>query len=115
MQASRQGLRYPRQVCTRIASGYSPCHARPGSGLTATGRARLSRRGTGAQAAQPSRAGAIAKLRQKRQKLLELYYADKITPTMFADEESRLTSQIDSLEMHTAEGFRRATTTECLG
>ena len=105
----------------RITAGIGllalPCASwlRTDSYRTSAIRHELSRRGTGAQAAQPSRAGAIAKLRQKRQKLLELYYADKITPTMFADEESRLTSQIDSLEMHTAEGFRRATTTECLG
>ena len=36
--------------------------------------------------------------RPKRQKLLDLYYADKITATMFNEEESKLTGQIEALE-----------------
>ena len=45
----------------------------------------------------------VAKLRQKRQRLLDLYYADQISPTMFAVEEARLTTQIDAQERNAAE------------
>ena len=37
----------------------------------------LGRQGPGARSAKPTGAGTVAKLRQKRQKLLDLYYADK--------------------------------------
>ncbi len=63
----------------------------------------LSRQGTGAQSAQPTRSGTVAKLRQKRQKLLDLYFADNISPSMFAEAEGPLTKQIDALEREAAE------------
>ena len=62
----------------------------------------LGRQGTGARSAKPTNAGTVAKLRQRRQKLLELYYADKISPTTFADEERRLTQQIEAHEREAA-------------
>jgi hypothetical protein len=39
----------------------------------------------------------MAELSRKRQKLLELFYAEKITAELFADEERRLTETIRSL------------------
>ncbi|MGH2474049.1 MAG: hypothetical protein ACRDIL_02195, partial [Candidatus Limnocylindrales bacterium] len=59
--------------------------------------------GAGAQPARPARAGDVAKLRRKRQKLLDLYYADKITATMFNEVESKLTRQIPTLEADAAQ------------
>lgn len=44
-----------------------------------------------------SSAATVAKLRRKRQKLLDLYYADSITAEMFREEESKLTRQIDTI------------------
>ena len=66
--------------------------------LQAAIRQELSGRATGAKAAKPSRSGAIVKLRQKRKKLLDLYYADQITGTMFNEEETQLTRQIEAIE-----------------
>ncbi len=61
-------------------------------------RQQLCGRATEARTAQPSRSGAVAKLRQKREKLLDLYYADKITATLFAEQETMLTRQIEAIE-----------------
>ena len=61
-------------------------------------RQQLCGRGTEARTAEPSRSGAVAQLRQKRQKLLDLYYADGISPAMFSDEEKKLTRQIEAIE-----------------
>jgi len=69
-------------------------------------RQQLCGRATGAQAAQPSRSAALAKLRQKRQKLLELYYADSITATMFAEQERALTRNIEAIESEAAESLK---------
>ncbi|MEQ1700318.1 MAG: recombinase family protein [Ilumatobacteraceae bacterium] len=69
-------------------------------------RQQLCGRATGAQAAQPSRSAALAKLRQKRQKLLELYFADSITATMFAEQEKALTAQIEAIESEVAESLK---------
>ena len=66
--------------------------------LQAAIREQLCGRAAGARTAQPSRSAAVAQLRQKRQKLLDLYYADKITATMFAEQEASLTRQIDAIE-----------------
>ena len=63
----------------------------------------LGRQGTGTRWAKPMHAGAVAKLRQRHQKLLDLYYADKISPSMFADEERLLTKQIETHELQAAE------------
>ena len=52
-------------------------------------------------AAGPTRkdpARAVAGLRAKRSKLLDLYYADAITQVAFQEEESRLSTQIDALQ-----------------
>ncbi len=59
-----------------------------------------------ARAAEPSRSGAVAKLRRDRQKLLDLYYADKITPTLFAEQESKLTRQIEAIEVLATENLK---------
>lgn len=61
-------------------------------------RQQLCGRGTEARTAQPSRSGAVAQLRQKRQQLLDLYYADKISATFSADEECKLSRQIEAIE-----------------
>ena len=58
----------------------------------------LGRHGVGVGSAEPSRSDSVAKLRRKRQKLLDLYYADSITAEMFREEESKLTRQIDTIE-----------------
>ena len=62
----------------------------------------LGRQGAGTRSAKPMHAGAVAKLRQTRQKLLDLYYADNISPSMFADEERLLTKQIETHELQAA-------------
>lgn len=62
----------------------------------------------GAQAAPPPSAGALSTLRRKRQKLLDLYYADKISPDTFNEEETRLSRQIRTLEQD-AEATEAAT------
>jgi hypothetical protein len=45
----------------------------------------------------PSRQAALAALDRKRRKLLDLHYADRITDDLFAEEEARLTTQMDAL------------------
>jgi hypothetical protein len=72
-------------------------------------RRELGRQGTGAPSAKPTGAGTVAKLRQKRQKLFDLYYADKITPAVFAEEELSLTRQIEAheAEAHEARSHRQ--------
>ena len=72
-------------------------------------RSELGDRTTGAMPAQPARSGAVAKLKRDRQKLLDLYYADKITAALFAEQESKLTRQIDAIEADAAESLKRAT------
>jgi site-specific DNA recombinase len=47
--------------------------------------------------AGPSRASLLASLTQKRRKLLDLHYGDHITGEAFAQEEARLSGQIDAL------------------
>ena len=69
-------------------------------------RQQLCGRATDARTAEPSRSGAVAKLRQKRQKLLDLYYADKISPTLFAEQEGALTRQIDAIEGEAAANLK---------
>ena len=61
---------------------------------------------TSGRSAKPMGAGTVAKLRQKRQKLLDLYYADKITPAVFAEEELSLTRQIKAHEDEAHEAHR---------
>ena len=56
----------------------------------------------GVEASGPSVSSVIAGLKVKRDKLLGLYYADKITDDTFADEERRLTAQIATLEVEAA-------------
>ncbi len=72
-------------------------------------RSELRERTSGARTAQPSRSAAVAKLKRDRQKLLDLYYADKITPTLFAEQESKLTRQIDAIEDEAVESLKEAT------
>ena len=69
-------------------------------------RQQLCGRTTEARTAEPSRSVAVAKLRQKRQKLLDLYYADKISPTLFAEQESALTRQIEAIEGEAAANLK---------
>ena len=45
-----------------------------------------------------SRHHALFSVRRHRDKLFELYYADKVTPEAFAVEEARLTAQLQSIE-----------------
>jgi hypothetical protein len=47
--------------------------------------------------AGPSRVSLLASLTQKRRKLLDLHYGDHITGEAFAQEEARLSGQIDAL------------------
>ncbi len=54
--------------------------------------------GAGHATAPPSRAGDVAKLKRKRQKLLDLFIDDKIPDSMFSEEEGKLTRQIDAIE-----------------
>ncbi|MBI4934067.1 MAG: recombinase family protein [Actinobacteria bacterium] len=61
-------------------------------------RQELGLRATGTRPALPARAGAVAQLRKKRQKLLDLYYADKITAELFAEQEQALSQQIRTIE-----------------
>ena len=71
--------------------------------LQAAIRHELGRQGSGARSAKPTSAGTVAKLRQRRNKLLELYYADKISPATFAEEELSLTRQIEAHEREATE------------
>ena len=41
---------------------------------------------------------ALTSVRRHRDKLFELYYADRVTPEAFAVEEARLTAQLQSIE-----------------
>ena len=66
--------------------------------LQAAIRRQLGGKVTEEHTAEPSRSGAVAKLRQKRQKLLDLYYANKITAEWFAEQEGSLTRQIQAIE-----------------
>jgi len=66
-------------------------------------RARIDRAGGGDATA--SRSGAIAKLRNEREKLLALYLDDKITNDYFAEKERRITARIDGLETDQAEAI----------
>ena len=50
----------------------------------------------GSVAAQPTRAGALAALRNKRDRLLALYLDEKITADYFAEQERQLTGKIDA-------------------
>ena len=53
----------------------------------------------GSQATKASsRDRSLGSLRQKRTKLLDLYYADRITPEAFQEEEQRLTNLIDAID-----------------
>jgi len=65
-------------------------------------REELGGHGVGSGAAQPSRADAVTKLRRKRQKLLDLYYADSISAELFREEEVKLNRQITSIEEEAA-------------
>lgn len=87
---SAKGLHLAAKVAMRVLA--------EDEALQAAIRQELCGRATGAQTAQPSRSGAIVQLRQKRKKLLDLYYADQITPSMFNEEETRLTRQIEAIE-----------------
>ena len=87
---SAKGLHLAAQLAMRVLAEDDE--------LQAAIRQELCGRATGAQAAKPSRSGAIVKLRQKRQKLLDLYLADKITADFFSEQEMQLTRQIDAIE-----------------
>ena len=50
----------------------------------------------------------VAALKAKRTKLLDLYYADKISADAFGDEEQRLTAQIHELETAATDRQHRA-------
>ncbi|MEN9646622.1 MAG: hypothetical protein RL238_3291 [Actinomycetota bacterium] len=96
----------PPRACTGPLDSRSMCWpmtntCRRRSGISYT-------RGRPARTAVPSRSGAVVKLHQKRQKLLDLYYADKITPTAFNEEEARLTGQIRALEDEAQEHLKLA-------
>jgi site-specific DNA recombinase len=51
----------------------------------------------------------VASLKAKRAKLLDLYYAERISAEGFADEERRITTQLQALEEAEAEHAQRAT------
>lgn len=68
----------------------------------------LAGRSPGATAARPPRAGDLGQLRRKREKLLGLYYADKITPELFAEQERMLTRQIEQIEAIASENLKEA-------
>ncbi len=87
---SAKGLHRAAKLAMRVLSNDDE--------LQAAIRQELCGRGPEARAAKPSRSGAVATLRRKRQQLLDLYYAEKISPTMFAEEEGRLTRQIEAIE-----------------
>lgn len=58
----------------------------------------IERRYAGTLTAEPSRAADAAQLARKRQKLLDLWYADKISAELFAEQEQSLTAKIRVLE-----------------
>ncbi|MDW3213120.1 MAG: hypothetical protein R8G01_03925 [Ilumatobacteraceae bacterium] len=68
----------------------------------------------GGGAAEPSRSGALANLRRKRDKLLQLFLDDKITEDYFADNERSLTNRINALEADHADTLETAKTTNAL-
>lgn len=71
-------------------------------------RQQLAGRDVGASTARPSSAEALRKLRRKREKLLALYYDDKISAEMFAEQEGMLSRQIRLIEQQ-SEQARKAT------
>ena len=64
--------------------------------------------------AAASRSGAIAKLRNEREKLLALYLDDKITSDYFGEKEQRLSAQIKALETDHAEAQEEQRTRNAL-
>ncbi len=52
---------------------------------------------TGRRSAAPAPSVRLARLLDERRKLLRLHYADQIAPDLFAEEQSRLTAQIDAM------------------
>ena len=52
----------------------------------------------GGAPAEPAHSGAVAKLRRKRDRLLQLFLDDKITEDYFAEQERSLTARIHALE-----------------
>ena len=73
--------------------------------LQAAIRTELSRHTAPIEPAESGRSAAA--LKAKRAKLLDLYYADKITADTFADEERRLSAQLAELEAADAERAQR--------
>lgn len=69
----------------------------------------------GSVAAQPTRAGALATLRNKRDRLLGLYLDDKITADYFAEQERMLTAKIEAHERDHNEAIEARTRTTILG
>lgn len=60
-------------------------------------------KGPGEDSAPPSRAGALATLRKKRDRLMALYLDEKITDDYFGEQERLLTAKIDAIEKDHAE------------
>lgn len=63
----------------------------------------LDRRYAGTQAAPPTRAADAAKLRRQRDKLLQLWYSDSISPELFSEQERILTAKLKAIEDASAE------------
>ena len=63
-------------------------------------------RRAGGAPAEPGRSGALANLRRKRDKLLQLFLDDKITEDYFAEQERTLSDKINALEADHAESIK---------
>jgi hypothetical protein len=59
-----------------------------------------------------TRASNLAALTERRRKLLDLYYSDKISPEGFAEEDRRIAAQIEAVRVEAAEGERKEATTD---
>ena len=66
----------------------------------------LERRYAGTQPALPARAADAAKLRRQREKLLQLWYDDKITPELFAEQERSISAKLKVIEDAAAEQLK---------
>lgn len=71
-------------------------------------RTELDRRYASPRTAQPSRAADTAKLRKQRDKLLQLWYADKISAELFSEQERSLTAKISAVEQAATEQLQLA-------
>jgi hypothetical protein len=105
---TNKGLHRAARLGLRLLAEDRELQAAIGEELRRTGRtARRTEHRPGA--APPER---LAALSERRRKLLELYYADRISPEGFAEEESRIARDIESARQAAGEDRKRSSERE---